>query len=98
MSEIIQGDNGTIIEGVVSDNVGVVDIRGANVTFTIKAPTKRIEKDGIITDGVNGVVQCTLNSDDVQDIGNYVFQATVKFVDGKSFSSNMQKFKVGQKL
>jgi hypothetical protein len=98
MSEIIQGDNGTILEGTVSDENGIVDIRGASVIFTIKSSTKRIEKNGTVTDGQNGIVQCVLNSDDVQDVGNYIFQATVKFDDGKIFSSNLQKFKVGVKI
>jgi hypothetical protein len=75
MSEIIQGDNGTILEGTVSDENGIVDIRGASVIFTIKSSTKRIEKNGTVTDGQNGIVQCVLNSDDVQDVGNYIFQA-----------------------
>ena len=98
MSEIIQGDSGTILEGTVSDDNGIVDIRGCTVTFTIKSSTKRIEKDGMVIDGQNGIVQCVLSSEDVQDIGNYVFQATVKFSNGNQFSSNLNRFKVGAKL
>ena len=98
MDEIIVGDNGTILEGIVNDEEGVVDVRGADVLFIIKSATTRIEKNGIVTDGLNGVIQCTLDSDDVKEIGSYSFQANIKFIDGKSFSTDIQKFKVGRKL
>lgn len=98
MSEIIQGDSGTVIEATISDDNGVVDIRGGSVEFVIKTSTKRIIKQGTITDGLNGICQFVLNSEDVQDIGNYAFQGTVIFPSGKKFSSDIHKFKVGQKL
>lgn len=98
MSEIIQGDNGTVIECVISDQNGIVDIRGTEVLFVIKTPTRRIEKQGNVTDGQQGKCEVVLVSGDVQDVGNHVFQANVKFSDGKQFTSNLQRFKVGAKL
>lgn len=98
MSEIIQGDNGTVLECTISDQNGIVDIRGSQVTFIIKTPTRRFEKEGNVTDGLQGKAEVVLLSEDVSDVGNHVFQANVKFSDGKQFSSNLQRFKVGAKL
>jgi hypothetical protein len=98
MSNIVQGDSGTILQATISDDIGKVDITGAQITFTIKSATKRNVKQGIVVDGTNGVCQVVLNSDDVQDVGNFVFQAEVDFPNGNKFSSNIQRFKVDPKL
>lgn len=98
MSEIIQGDSGTVMQATISDGNGLVDIRGTSVIFTIKSATKRIEKQGAIVDGQNGLCEFVLDENDTQEIGNYVFQATVMFPNNRKFSSDLGKFKVAQKL
>lgn len=98
MSEIIQGDSGTVMQATISDSDGLVDIRGATVQFVVKSSTNRIVKQGTIVDGQNGLCEFVLDENDTQEIGNFVFQATVSFPNGKKFSSDLGKFKVGQKL
>lgn len=98
MSEVIQGDSGTVMQVIIRDSEGVVDIRGATVEFIVKSSANRIVKQGTIVDGQNGICEFVLDETDVQEIGNYVFQCTVLFPNGKKFSSNLGKFKVGQKL
>lgn len=96
--EIIQGDNGTVVQTIIKEDLNIVDIRGATVEFTIKTATRRFTKQGTVTDGINGVCEFILNSEDVSEIGIIAFQATITFSSGNKFSSDIKKIKVGQKL
>lgn len=98
MSEIVQGDVGTIIQATISDDNGIVDISGCQVTFTIKSSTGRNVKDGSIVDGVNGICQVVLDETDTTALGNVVFQVTVTFPNGNVFSSSLGKYKVDLKI
>lgn len=98
MSEIMQGDNGTVLEAIISDQNGIVDIRSSTVKFILKTPTRRLEKVGTVTDGLNGKAEVVLASEDVSDVGNHVFQCEVSFPSGSKFSSSIGKFKVAPKL
>lgn len=99
MAEIIQGDSGTIIQVTVSDNNGVVDLRAASdIEVTIKTPKRRIVKQGVVVDGILGLVEFILNQTDTEDIGVCVFQIRVNFTDGSSFGSDLKRFTIGQRL
>lgn len=98
MPEIIQGDHGTVMEMIISDHNGIIDIRGSTIEVTVQTSTRKFVKQGVVTDGLQGKAEFTLNSDDVQDEGIYVFQCQVNFPSGSNFSSNIQRFTVGRKL
>jgi hypothetical protein len=98
MSDIRIGDNGTVIEITIRDQDGIVDIRSATVEILIKLRAKRITKIAQIKDGLKGLVEFTLNREDIDDVASYSFQATVKFPDGKEFASSIGYFTVGKKL
>jgi hypothetical protein len=98
-NEIVQNDNGTILKLSVTDDNGVVDIRNSTVDVVIRYKNTNITKQATITDGINGKCELTLSSDNVSQIGTYAFQITVKFIDGKQFSSsNVERFVVNKKL
>lgn len=99
MSEIIQGDSGVVMQVTIRDSDGFVNLTSAqSVEFTVKSSAKRVIKSGTFVDRELGIVEFVLDETDVDEIGNYVFQATVYFNSGKKFSSDLGKFKVGQKL
>jgi hypothetical protein len=98
MSDIRIGDNGTVIELQIVDDVGIVDLRGTVVEVLIKLRAKRINKIAQIKDGLKGLCEFTLNREDIDEIASYSFQATVKFPDGKEFASSIGYFTVGKKL
>lgn len=94
MSDIHAGDEGTVFELTVRDDDGVIDIRGAAVTADIKYRNILTTKQGSIIDGVNGLVDVTLTSDDVKFPGNYTIKVHVTFQDGRYFSSDDIRFPV----
>lgn len=98
MSEIVQGDSGTIIQATISDDNGIVDISGCSVTFTIKSSTSRNVKEGTVVDGVNGLCQVVLDASDTVALGTCIFQVTITFPNGNVFSSSLGKFKVDLKI
>jgi hypothetical protein len=100
MSNIIQGDNGTILEFIVKDDNGIVDLSSAtSVTFRMqKSRNIYSEKVGTITDPVNGKCQITLNSDDTSESGKFAYQVTVLFMDNTNFSSNVNILTIDRKL
>jgi hypothetical protein len=98
MSNIVQGDSGTILQATIFDDDGIVNITGAQVVFTIKSATRRNVKQGTVLSGEQGLCQVVLISEDLDTSGNYVFQAEVDFANGNKFSSSLGKFKVDPKL
>jgi hypothetical protein len=98
MSNIAQGDSGNIIQAKISDDDGVVDISGCQAIFTIKTSKRRFEKDGVVVDPLNGLVEMTLDETDTSDVGNVIFQCQVIFPNTNKFSSSIGKFKIDPKL
>jgi hypothetical protein len=89
LSNIIQGDNGTLLEFTVKDDSGVVDLSNAqSVLFRLKKSfLNTVEKVCTVTDSVNGKAQVTLSSSDTDSSGRFSYQVTVTFVDGSEFTS-----------
>lgn len=99
MSNIVSGDNGTLLEFTVSDNESIVDLSSAStVEVIIKHRNNRTVKTGQITNPLSGQFEVELSSSDVQYEGVYSFQATITFLDGKKFSSNVGRITVDKKL
>lgn len=98
LDEIIQGDNGTVMNLTIKDHKGIVDIRGATIEVVLLNGSKRTVKPSQVTNGELGQCSFTLSSTDVSESGTYYFQTTITFGDGKSFSSNVRTFKVRQKI
>jgi hypothetical protein len=98
MSDIYQGDSGTkIILTITSDN-GIVDLTNTTVEVVIKYKATGIKKIANIIDAPNGKVEITLDETDIANTGAYVIQATVKYTNGDSFSSSIQRFVVNKKI
>jgi hypothetical protein len=97
-NEIIQGDKGTILELIISDDNKIVDLTGATVTVAIKYKATGITKQATITEPLNGICEITLNPEDIQFQGTYTFQATVTFPNQNQFNSNIARFSVTKKL
>jgi hypothetical protein len=97
-NEIVTGDNGTTIRLTITDDKGIVDIRSSTVDVLIKYKNRSITKQATVTNGELGQCEVMLNSSDVSVEGIYTFQCTVKFIDGKQFSSDIQRFVVSKKL
>jgi hypothetical protein len=99
LSNIVQGDVGTLFEATVFENGSIVNLSTASsVEVVIKLRAKRITKQCTITDAVNGKVQFTLDGADTQEDGNYSYQMTVTFASGSVFSSGIGRFTVDKKL
>ena len=98
MSQIIQGDDGTVFDFTVKNKGKIVDIRGATVEVFVKNRNYEFTKRANIVDGQNGKCEIVLNRDNTQYVGTYLFQATVTLPDGREFSSGTMKFNVGKKL
>ncbi|MED3562228.1 BppU family phage baseplate upper protein [Bacillus xiapuensis] len=97
-TEIVQGDNGTILELIIQDDNQVIDLTGATVQVVITYKSTGKIKQAVVTDAINGKCEVTLNSDDVLFDGVYSFQATVIFPNGNKFTSNIQRFTVTKKM
>lgn len=93
---IIQGDNGTQVKIYIWENNEPADLTGATIKIKIKKDSKTVEKTAEIT-GL-GVCEMTLSSDDIPISGDYLCQATLSYEGGKSFGSDIQEIKVGEKL
>ncbi|MGM7720475.1 hypothetical protein [Metabacillus sp. Hm71] len=94
---IYQGDSGITFSFTVMEDDEVVDIRGATVDVIIRYKAKRTVKTATITDGLNGKCEITLIKSDTEDVGVHPFQVTVKFPDGKEFSSDKHQYFVEKK-
>jgi hypothetical protein len=64
----------------------------------IKYKRTGIKKEATITDAQNGKCQITLNAEDVNYEGVYSLQATVTYLNGNTFTSNVQRFVVNKKI
>lgn len=96
---IVQGDNGTLLNFTVTDENGVVILTDIiSIEATITTGERRVTKVCNITDAVLGKCQAVLTSEDVATNGTYIVQITVKFIDGKIFSSTKGKFMVDKKI
>lgn len=80
MSNIIQGDNGTLLEFTVKDDSGVVDLSNAqSVLFRLKKSfLNTVEKVCTVTDSVNGKAQVTLSSSDTDPFAHSRFSDGVE--------------------
>lgn len=94
MSNIYQGDNGTVLEFTVMDRGAVVNITGATVELKFITSTRTFTKNAIVTDGTSGICEVALTSADVSESGGYRVQGIVKFVNGNEFASDVITFKV----
>jgi hypothetical protein len=97
-NEIVQGDNGNILELVIQDDFQIIDLTNATVQVVLTYKTNGRIKNAVVTDAVNGKCEVTLTSEDVMFEGVYAFQATVTFNDGRKFTSNIQRFNVLKKI
>lgn len=96
---IVQGDNGTLLNFAVTDEKGVVILTDiTSIEATIVTGERRMTKTCNITDAVLGICQVALTSEDVATNGTYIVQITIKFADGKIFSSTKGKFMVDKKI
>jgi hypothetical protein len=98
MNEIFQGDNGTTLNLTISDGEKIVNLINSTVEVVIKYKRTGIKKEATITDATNGKCQITLNAEDVNYEGVYTLQATVTYLNGNTFTSNVQRFTVNKKI
>jgi chitodextrinase len=98
MNEIYQGDNGTVLNLTITNDESVIDLTGSIVEVVIKYKRTGIKKTATIIDAQNGKCQVTLNAEDVNYEGVYSLQATVKYSNGNTFTSNVQRFIVNKKI
>lgn len=98
-NEIVQNDNGTVLRFTVTDDNGIVDIRNSTVNVLIKYKNIPKTKQATLVDPQNGKCEITLSNEDTAQVGAFPMQITVKFVDGKEFtSSNIERLVVSKKL
>lgn len=97
-NEIVQGDNGTVIELTIQDGTKIIDLTDATVQIILTLRSSGKIKQAIITDAINGKCEVTLISDDILYDGVYTFQAVVYFSDGRQFTSNIQKLTINKKI
>jgi hypothetical protein len=98
MNEIYQGDNGTLLSLTITNEESVIDLTDSTVEVVIKYKRTGIKKEATITDATNGKCQITLNAEDVNYEGVYTLQATVTYLNGNTFTSNVQRFTVNKKI
>ncbi|WP_256761393.1 BppU family phage baseplate upper protein [Cohnella sp. WQ 127256] len=101
MSNIVVGDNGTMIDITVMDDVGAVDLTTTTsiVAHFIRADKTTFNKPLSIVDAINGRCSTTLLSEDLLVSGGYTYQVTVNFSNGDEFSNSPPvRFIVGAKL
>jgi len=97
-NEIVQGDSGSVLSLTISDDSQIVDLTNATVEVVIKYKATGIVKQATVTNALQGECQITLDASDIPHQGIYSFQATVKFSDGKQFSSQIERFSVSKKM
>jgi hypothetical protein len=93
---IVQGDNGTHLKLYIRENETPVDLQGSTVEVKIKQGRKYIYKQAVVTG--EGICEVVLTSEDVEEAGFYSAQATVIFSPDACFSSDVQEFRVREKL
>lgn len=98
MSNIYQGDNGTVLQFTVKDNGIPVDIRGATVKVVFKTTTRTFEKLATITDGLGGVCEIELAKEDVSEATKYRMQGEVTFAGETQFASDILTLAVNSRL
>lgn len=100
MTNLTQGDNGSILSFTVKDGGQIADLTNATVQviLTYSATHSGTNKQAEITDAVNGKCRLVLTSNDILLDGIYVFQILVTYSDGRQFNSDVQKFTVTKKL
>lgn len=100
MSNIVTGDNGTVLEIAIRDDVGYVDISTATsiVAHIVRGDRSTVEKTLTVVDATLGTCRAVLNAEDVSVYGAYSYQVTVTFSGGNVFTSNNQQFFVNRKL
>jgi hypothetical protein len=98
MNEIYQGDNGTLLNLTITNDESVIDLTDSTVEVVIKYKRTGIKKEATITDATNGKCQITLGAEDVNNEGVYTIQATVTYLNGNTFTSNVQRFTVNKKI
>lgn len=94
--EIHVGDIGSQFRLAITDDGVAVDISEyTGITITIKKPSGiRIEKDGsLYTDGTDGIVYCSSEDGDLDEVGTYKIQARIE-INGGTFNSSVGSFKV----
>jgi hypothetical protein len=97
-NEIVQGDNGSILQIRITDNSQVIDLTETTVSVVITYKSTGIIKPANITKPTEGVCEVILNSEDVQFEGIYSFQAQVLYSDGRKFTSKVGRFSVIKKI
>jgi hypothetical protein len=98
MANIKVGDNGTVLELSIKDGGAIVPLNGATVQVVVKAGDRRLVKDAIITDAVNGVCEVTLTATDLATTGMYSLQGVLKRSNGNEFASDIETFTVTGRL
>jgi hypothetical protein len=90
---IIQGDNGITVPFIVP-----LKLEGATVKVAIKRGGELINKTATVLDVVKGHCEFTLLSSDLTVIGNYKYQWTAEFEDGRIKSGKSTDLYVSEKL
>jgi hypothetical protein len=100
LGNIIEKDNGTILEFTIKDDNGIVNLTSVkSVLFRLKKSSNTyIEKGCIVTDAENGKVELTLSNTDTSTSGRFSYQITVAFLDNSEFTSDSYILEVGRKL
>ena len=95
-----QGDKGTVLTFTIIDQDGVaVDLSSAaSVTLVGQVKGTTIGGACTITDASNGVVQYTIDSDDLTLHGRYKLEVRVEMSDGDVFTSSRIIENVERKL
>jgi hypothetical protein len=94
---IVQGDNILPFPFIVK-RVEITSLEGATIKVAIKRGKEIINKIAEIIDPTVGKCQFTLLKSDLTVSGNYQFQWTADFEDGRNFSGKTTDFFVSEKL
>ena len=100
-SEIHAGNIGTVFRITVKDGDDIVDVSTvlSKLMYFSKPNGEVLTKNAsFYTDGVDGVIQYTSASGDLDQVGTWELQSKIIFPNGNTFYTDIQKFKVIRNL